>query len=155
MRTIREANISDVGKIVTILSSTYSEEELEGAYLYFVQRVRDTTHFKVLIDQDNSVCALIERVGNYKAQVHIYSTELSRGKYVLNFAKEGFKYLFENTNYTSFITFSPSRLVSLFSISLGFKSLGSMEDSGGVGVEEEMLYASRSNIVSKLKLGDI
>lgn len=151
---IREADISDARRVIGILSSYYSEEELEGALLYFMIRVRDKAHFSILLDKDNSVCVFLERVGNFKAQVHIYATELARGSYVSIVSKEIFKYVFNNTKYTSFITFSPSRVTSIFSRRFGFKALGSVEDAGGEGVDEEFLYASKKMIIDKLKLED-
>lgn len=148
---VRQADISDIGKIVAVMSHTYSKRELEGIHMYLSMRVRDTTSCTILIDSSNSMIMILDRMGNFKVQFHIYSTHDSRGSSILIFGRECTKWVIENTNYTSIYSFVSSRHASIFIRKFGLKPLGNCVDAGGEGQDEMLFCASIEHI--KLKLG--
>lgn len=152
---VRAANIGEIGKVVGVLSSTYSEEELESVYMYLSMKIRDTPSYSVLIDSSNSMIMILERAGNFKAQFHVYSTEDSRGSNILVFGKECAKWISENTNYTSLLSFVRSRHASIFIRKFGLKPIGNCKDAGGVGEDEMLFCGSMEEIKNKLKLGGV
>jgi hypothetical protein len=150
---IRKAIITDISKVVSILSSFYTEDELQGVYLYLRMRMKDEHHFFILIDESNQMCLFVERIGNFKCQFHIYSTEEGRGSVILNFFKECAEYIFSNTSYKALITYITQRHASIFARKVGFLPGGIIEGSGNRGEDEEIFIGTKENIMKRLNIG--
>ena len=68
---IKLCDILDISKIVTIISDTYSEDQLEGIELYLSMKMRRGKEHICLLSSNNKMVMPIERIDNYKCQFHL------------------------------------------------------------------------------------
>lgn len=149
---IRLARLIDIGKVVQIFRETYNEEELKGIYPYLSFKIKNPEEYFILLDSSDSICLIVERIGNFKCQFHIYSTPEHRGKSILSFSKKAATWIFENTLYTSFLTFSKNRPSSLMARKIGMEEVGLIRDAGGEGQGELLFQGDREMIKNKLNI---
>lgn len=139
---LRKANLSDLPYIISLLTYTYGEENMQGAEWYYSQRVRNEFDILYLLNEDNTALFMYERIGNFKCQLHVYTSKAVRGKRFLNCFEESLNYLKENTTYSIILTFVPvdNKAADVMTRRAGFDLVGSIEHSGGKG-KEEVLYS--------------
>jgi hypothetical protein len=139
---LRKANLADLPHIISLLTYTYGEENMKGAEWYYSQRIRNEFDILYLLNEDNTALFMFERIGNFKCQLHVYSTKAVRGKRGVKCFEEALEYLRENTMYTIVLTFVPvdNKAADVMTRRVGFDLVGSIEHAGGLN-KEEVLYS--------------
>lgn len=139
---LREANILDIPSIINLLSITYGEENMEGAEWYYSNKIKNRFDTLYLLNKDNSVLFMFERVGNFKCQLHTYTNKKVGGKAITELFKESIKYLKYNTTYSCVITFVPmsNKAADRGTRYVGFTKIGSISSAGGYGNNETLYY---------------
>lgn len=139
---LRKASILDIPHIISLLTYTYGEDNMQGVEWYYSNRIRNEFDILYLLNDDNTALFMFERVGNFKCQLHVYTTKDCRGKRFVSNFKEAIKYLKEYTTYSIILTFVPvdNKAADLMTRKMGFDLVGSIEDAGGKG-KEEVLYS--------------
>lgn len=139
---IRQANILDIPHIINLLTYTYGEEAMHGAEWYYSNRIRNEFDILYLLNDDNSAVFMFERIGNFKCQLHVYSTKAARGKKGVSCFLEAIQYVKDNTTYSLILTFVPvgNKAADAMARRVGFDLVGSIEHAGGLN-KEEVLYS--------------
>lgn len=137
---IRRAYIYDIPEVVEILSYTY--DNLEDMELRLSINMRNKGYYTYYLDDDNTTLVAVERIGNFKAQFHIYTSKGSGGKRLKKLTKEVIEDLKRDHNYTSLLTFVPSdnRAGHFMAKIGGMEKIGVVNDAGGTG-KSETLYS--------------
>lgn len=136
---MRIANISDIQYIVPLLASHYGEDKMEGIEFYLSTRIRNTFENTYMLNEDNNLLFMFERIGNFKCQFHVYSLPEVRGR---GMKKEFLGALTSLPQYSCFLTFVPNKdnkAAHVAARSVGGKLLAVVPDAGGKG-NNEALY---------------
>jgi len=135
---MRIANISDIPHIITLLSYHYGEDKMEGIEYYLSIKIRNTFENTYMLNEENNLLFIFERIGNFKCQFHVYSLLEARGR---GMKKEFLSSMSTLTQYSSFLTFVPNKdkAAHVATRAVGGKLIGVIPNAGGKG-NNEALY---------------
>ncbi|MFA5638756.1 MAG: DUF2824 family protein [Anaerovoracaceae bacterium] len=140
MVLIRRATVYDIPEIIEILSLTY--DNLEGMEYQLSMELKNKNYYTFYLDNDNSTFISVERIGNYKAQLHIYTKKGSGGKRLKRVCKEIVEDIKKTHNYTSLLIFVPEDNVAgrIMAMNGGMDRIGEIKDADGLN-RNEILYS--------------
>jgi hypothetical protein len=135
---MRDATIVDIPTIITLLAHHYGEDKMEGMEFYLSNRIRNTFDNTYMLNEDNNLLFIFERIGNFKCQFHVYSLPEIRGR---GMKKEFIDALESLSNrYSAFLTFVPNKdkAAHVATRAVGGKLLAVVPNSGGKGINEAL-----------------
>jgi len=130
----------DIPSIISILSSTY--DNLEGMEAQISIFLKVPNYYTLYLDTDETTFIQVDRVGNYKAQFHVYTSKGSGGKRLKKLMEAMVEDIKKDYNYTSLLTFIPSDNMAgkIMATIGGMTKIGEVVDAGGSG-KNELLYS--------------
>ena len=144
---IRAATIADIQYIVPLLEEHYSCDLMYGMELHLSTKIRDSFNNLIILNSDNTMVLFVERMGNFKCQLHIYTASKVRGREVKIFFNSALDKIIEEVGYTTFFTFVPEENVAADFAArvVGFKKIIEIEDAGGDNKKETMYLLKRKD----------
>lgn len=135
---MRVANISDIQYIIPLLVHHYGGDKMEGIEFYLSMKIKNTFENTYMLNEENNLLFIFERIGNFKCQFHVYSLPEARGR---GMKKEFLSSISTLTQYSSFLTFVPNKdkAAHVATRAVGGKLLAVIPNAGGKG-NNEALY---------------
>lgn len=144
---IRSATILDIQYIVPLLEEHYGCDLMYGMELHLSAKIRDSFNNLIIINSDNTMVLFVERMGNFKCQLHIYTFSKARGRGVKTFFNLALDKIINEVGYTTFFTFVPeeNKAADFAARVVGFKKIIDIEDAGGNNKKETMYLLTKKD----------